>query len=597
MTNDFIQAAPERCVPGSSNLSLLAVASNYDKALVERVKPIDIGSFDVQQWDVHDANTGRRILAYEVNYASRTNRTYSTVAYFDKSQHRAIHVHRPVYAPEAEGEESDRGSWISTIPATSRTTYRDNEWKRVGLMHIDDALRIIITTFLPHTARMDFTMGRDPLAAIRGLTSEEVRSLAQWMWHADHLDDNYFPPPLEETLAIYAVYAQRVADCEAPNTVGIGAIDGSGRAMYVSSPSAPAPRYDGVRDITADVIDFDGLLHMRVELGSVNIEPESPAWYAILLASKLDAVVIRALNHIYEPCHTFAGLDDHGPDVYREMCAFIGDDTVRGIDVWARLVANYRTAGSLPVVAHTNFEFGWMRKMISDETFPVALQISEALRYGQQIQIGALDIAEFAKTAVPDNPLVESVTMLKNGKVRVVLRDPVYPEFVLRRGATYTENEPGTVLSYMAVHAFDLDFRGTLTQFPSATAYADAECTKTARHTNITSAGHVCLGDINTVMSKEEIEARGGVAMPCVMDFVQMLKQCNLDSAYHTDKEFVLLDPESVTDTVWRSKEWDIPGLRRVDQHMDDFKAFLAAMSTSTTEEAAADEAAEGEGE
>jgi hypothetical protein len=173
--------------------------------------------------------------------------------------------------------------------------------------------------------------------------------------------------------------------------------------------------------------------------------------------------------------------------------------------------------------------------------------------------------------------------MLKSGKVRVVLHDPVYPEMVLRRGVTYVENEAGTVLSYMAVHAFDLDFRGTLTQFPNAHAYEDEECTRNARHTNITSAGHVCLGDINTGMSQAEVALRGGLAMPCVADFIQMLKQCNLDSAYNRDRGFVLADPGSVTEAEWGAKEWNIPGLSTITNHFD-FKALLAKAPPASTE-------------
>ena len=349
-------------------------------------------------------------------------------------------------------------------------------------------------------------------------------------------------------------------------------------------------------DIEATVIDVDGLIHARVELGSVGVVPKSPAYYAALLGHKVDSNVVHALNRRNGVDRTFADLYELGDSSFQEVGSFIGDDTVHSIEVWARLVKNYRTAGSLPVVAATGFDHGWTRQIVNDEAFPVANQIRDTLRYGQQIQIGAVDIEEFARTAVPDNPLVQSVKMLKNGKVRVVLREPVYPEFVLRRGCTYTENEPGTTLSFMAVHAFDLDFRGTLTQFPSATAYEDEECTKTARHTNITGAGHVCLGDINTQMSEQEIVARGGVAMPCVADFIQMLKQCNLDSAYHRDRNFVLADPSSVTDAQWEAKQWNIPGLRQVDQHMNDFKAFLAAMSAPSAPAGTAAPAAE-EGE
>jgi hypothetical protein len=595
LQSEFIPKPPARSLPGSSNLSLLTGASQFDPAHVEKGELPETVTVDVSQWGVTVPEThsggiaGTPIVAYEVGFNRHVRRSYFSPGFLDKSQHRSAYQIRAVYGTEVESEKY--GEWIAgTLPAP-RNEARKSEWEITGLMHIDDALRLILSTFLPNTARHVAARGGDALACLRELTEVEVRSLAQWMWYADHLSDNSYPPPLEESLALYAVFVQKVMDDIESNVIGVGGLEGAGTALYVVGPSNFSTRYDGEQDIEATVIDEDGLVHSHVELGSVGVVPKSPAWYAALLGYKVDSNVIHALNRRNGVENTFADLYDLGPHAFKEVGDFIGSDTVRSIEVWARLVKNFRTAGSLPVIAATGFEHGWIRQIVNDEAFPVANQIRDALRYGQQIQIGAVDIEEFAKTAVPDNPLVKSVKMLKNGKVRVVLREPVYPEFVLRRGCTYTENEPGTTLSFMAVHAFDLDFRGTLTQFPSATAYEDEECTKTARHTNITGAGHVCLGDINTKMSEQEIAARGGVAMPCVADFIQMLKQCNLDSAYHRDRNFVLADPSSVTDAQWEAKRWEIPGLRQVDQHMDDFKAFLAAMSTAPAQPAQEGEA------
>ena len=602
LQNEFVPVQPARNLPGSSNLSLLTGASQFDPALIEKGKLPETITVDVSQWDVTlpqthmGATTGTRVIGYEIGINRHSRRSYFSPGYLEKSQHHSATQIRAIYDKVDASATTTFGEWNAGPLSAERSEDRKAEWAVTGLLHIDDALRLILSTFLPHTARHVAARGDDPLACLRELSQLEVRSFAQWMWYADHLSDSSYPPALEESLALYAVYVQKVVGDIETDVIGIGGLEGAGRAVYVVEPSNESRRYDGEMDITATVIDVDGIIHSHVELGSVGVVLKSPAYYAALLGHKVGPTVIHALNRRNGVDNTFADLYELGDDVFKTVGDFIGDDRVQSIEVWARLVKNYGTAGSLPVVAATGFSHGWTRQLVNDEAFPVATQIRDALRFGQQIQIGALDIEEFAKTAVPDNPLVQSVKMLKNGKVRVVLREPVYPEFVLRRGCTYTENEPGTTLSFMAVHAFDLDFRGTLTKFPSATAYEDEECTKTARHTNITGAGHVCLGDINTEMSEREIAARGGVAMPCVADFIQMLKQCNLDSAYHRDRNFVLADPDSVTDAQWEAKQWNIPGLRQVDQHMNDFKAFLAAMSTTPAPaETAASAADEGE--
>jgi hypothetical protein len=114
----------------------------------------------------------------------------------------------------------------------------------------------------------------------------------------------------------------------------------------------------------------------------------------------------------------------------------------------------------------------------------------------------------------------------------------------------------------MSIHAFDLTFNGSLNNFPNARAYSDAECTQTARHSNINSNGSVCLGDINTA-------GEGRSTVPCLGDFLQMLRQCNLDSAYRRAKDFILADPSSVTETQWNATRWEIPGLRRIENALN----------------------------
>jgi len=197
-------------------------------------------------------------------------------------------------------------------------------------------------------------------------------------------------------------------------------------------------------------------------------------------------------------------------------------------------------------------------------------KLSRALDSRNTMSVNAGDVEAFARSQLPANSLVESVTALPDGRVRIILREPVRANLVQRYGHTYVEDPPGEVLRDMVVAAFDLDFRSSTNGFPNATAYADRECQRRAKHTNISQhEGRVCLGDLNRQMSDAEIEARGGFALPSIGDFVGMLRQCNLDSPYNGDRHFVLRHPELVSEEEWRRRasrtgngEWNVPGLR-----------------------------------
>jgi hypothetical protein len=572
--------SPVRNVPGNSNLSLLTGVTNYDKSMapfeaLPATVTIDVTDFDLSY---KDCTVVRPVQVIEINfeasryYSVRPNRCTD-------SKYRSWRRYRLGLVNEENPAELKFTEW-DTLANQTR-----NSSATIGNMPVMDALLVYFTSFASNSVRYEVAAGQDPMGPLRGMTGEEIAGFVTWLFNHDTLSENYsILHSTELVLAWFREDYARIVSGRRSNCAGIGDIVGAGSVRIVSKAERSSAYVDHPteveRDFIADVIDDRGVFHSRAHVSTLGVELYSPAWYAVELASKCNPITLKALNFRRGIDDTFGDvLDLEGEDVFRELVSFIGEETVSNATVWAKLLANFRAVGGLPVVAPSNFDTNWINRVIDRNSFNVAPTIGDALRYGQRIDISAVDIAEFAKTSIPENGLVKNVKMLKNGKVRVVLREPVYPEFVQRRGATYTENEPGTVLSYMAVHAFDLDFRGTLTQFPNATAYADEECTQTARHTNITSCGRVCLGDINTQMSKQEIEARGGVAMPCVADFVQMLKQCNLDSAYNSSKEFVLLDPGSVTEEQWRAREWDIPGLRRVDQHMNDFKAFMEAMS------------------
>ena len=595
MRNEFVAIKPTQSVPGSSNLSLITSAAAYDPALMEKATLGKILTVSADGWEclarpLNDQSITRIVSGYEVDFARSARRMSMGASTVNGQFYRNWFFVRDVYAvgeeEPGEGQLAKYGQWVQGCGLGSRSG------KASSLISVHDALRILLSTFTFPSQLHVQAGGLDPLAALRGRSAENVAGFVHWILAHSVYGESYSEHTFEEMVAAYDRQVGLIMDDKVTHTIGVGSLEGAGRCAVIVAPNGRGYSpwmEDGTDDILVSAVTTDGCLETNVHLSTLGAAPGSPAWHAAILGGKCGGELIHALNRRLGVDNTFGDVVNLGGESFRDLVAFIGEETVHNAEQWAKLIANFRSAGALPVVASTGFDMNWIRGMISDGAFPIASSINDACRWGAKIEISAIDLAEFARTSVPDNPLVKSVTMLKSGKVRVVLHEPVYPEMVLRRGVTYVEDEAGTILSYMAVHAFDLDFRGTLTQFPNAQAYEDEECTRNARHTNITSAGHVCLGDINTGMSQAEVELRGGLAMPCVADFIQMLKQCNLDSAYNRDRNFVLADPESVTEAQWNAREWSIPGLSTITNHFD-FKALLAKAPPASTEPAPAEE-------
>ena len=236
--------------------------------------------------------------------------------------------------------------------------------------------------------------------------------------------------------------------------------------------------------------------------------------------------------------------------------------------LWTKLITFARQSHGISVCHVENFDSDWIHSLLATVPRTQADELYHTIERSRTLNVEAVDIEQFARTSLPANSFVESVTALKNGRVRVVLKEPVRPVLVQYGGKTYMEEEPGTVFNQeMVVAAFDLDLRCARSGFPDAYAYADRDCTRAAIHPNIQrGAGSVCLGDINRgEMTAAELQARGGVALPSIGDFVQMLRQCNLDSAYNRDRETLLQRPNSVSKGDWNKTPWNIPGLRLVE--------------------------------
>ena len=546
-----ITTPPRAAQAGASNLALLS----HIEVPAERVAPFAAQrsiELDVRQWDVFEPNSNRRVVGMIAHVEDSRYRRSINYSWTSASVYRRWTPVSICY------EAPEEGSTTNTPYKLSYPTGRGIRNEAI-LPPVYDALTYLVSAFLNNGRPLDV----DPLDPVRDLSAEELSSLAYWF--ADECERADEQNDLRKLVAMWRAHIQRVVDGTAASAV-IGNREGAGRVRIIHD--IDQTYLGSTQEISAAVVLDDGLYVPEVPLVLL-MERDSDAWYCAHLARKMSSEVLIGLRRTGDPEDTLSIM---APGVARELNDFLGKERIGSGEALHRLLTGYRDVGEVPVVAFNGFGYSWTNSVIDSITWGgLPQQIGDALYFGNRIEVSAVDIEEFARTSVPANDLVESVTMLQNGKVRVVLRELVYPTMVQRRGRIYIEDEPGTVLSDMGVAAFDLDFRGTLTKFPDATAYADPECTRTAKHTNITSAGgRVCLGDINTDMNRQEIEARGGVAIPCLADFLQMLRQCNLDSAYNRDKNFVLADPSSVTEEQWEAREWNIPGLRCVDVRFGD---------------------------
>jgi hypothetical protein len=249
-----------------------------------------------------------------------------------------------------------------------------------------------------------------------------------------------------------------------------------------------------------------------------------------------------------------------------------GTWSINDLAQWETLLAHIpemASNGFGVTITHTDWAkslLGWLAR---PELGNMASNFVRYVNGYARIEVNTANLAKFFKEEMTDHPFVESVTSISAAVLRVVLREFVRPVTVVRRGRTYIEDIPGTLHHELGIHAFDLKFAKNNTSFPSAQAYSDKKCTISAKHTNISSSGAVCLGDINRTMSDMEVQSRGGFRHATLEEFIQMLRQCNLDSAYNSERGFVLEHPGMISDDDWRdfgkqNPEVTVPGLREL---------------------------------
>ena len=409
----------------------------------------------------------------------------------------------------------------------------------------------------------------NPLLVFADFDAEELINAARWLFRTNEramISEELFD--FRNRLDEFRGAGRRIAATPGsfiPLT-GVGGADGllgtvvPGEYRWVRAP-----------DDTAVLVDDEYRLRVGVPFDAF---PEDSTVRPLL---RILRRVNSRLVQVMHMAHGETGLVDllvgKGDEFLRRAADFLEHDSVHltTAEELDRLVCGLERARE---ARYCQYEAnnGWIAQMFKTITRPDASEHAAARLYSEitsrrSFNTSAIDVEEFARTSLPKNSLVERVTAKKDGKVRIVLKEPIQPCMIQRNGKTYVEDVPGTIIAEMKIAAFDLDFSSSQRGFPEAIAYADKECTTVAKHTNISSGqGRVCLGDIGTKMSDAEIAARGGFAIPSLGDFIQMLRQCNLDSAYNRSREFVLMYPDDVTDAEWNtSRTLNIPGLTFID--------------------------------
>ena len=328
------------------------------------------------------------------------------------------------------------------------------------------------------------------------------------------------------------------------------------------------------REITSVILNSGTLCGLRYRDGRVQMSyPDelSPSGkIAFRIRSSLDEEVVQLLDA--RPGGLLAALSKCTLAELTELDRFIDRTREVKLAIWDRIYHNRKLLTSGQACASNAVTFGakWWENAV-DVVMNSALQQTIARHAplispsNSRLRVSAVDVEDFART-IPAHPLVERVFSQSKNTLVIVLRESLQPDTIQRQGRTYVEEVPGTVISNMVIRAFKLSLDDLVQGFPRISAFADSECTVAARHTNIM-GGIVCQGDLMQTMSSAEVAERG-FAFPSIGNLVQMLRQCNLDSAYHRDRDFVLKDPSIVSMSEWTSPRLEIPGLRCVTLHI-----------------------------
>ena len=454
--------------------------------------------------------------------------------------------------------------------------FRENDSRTRQMNVFTDPEKVMLTALISLTRLGTQDMWKEaaillgnPMEVFRGWSAEDIINAARWMYRSNEralISEELFD--FHNRLDEFRNAGHRIA--EAPGSfIPLAGVGGAEGLLGTVVPG----EYRRVRAPDETVVIVDDQYRLRVGVPFSAFPEDSTIRPLLRILCRVTPRLVQVMHLSHGPSGLVDLLVGKGDEFLRRAADFLEHDSVSlsTAEELDRLVCGLERAREARYCQH-EANNGWIAQMFttithSGSTEPPASKLYSEISSRRSFNTSAIDVEEFARTSLPKNSLVESVTAKKDGKVRIVLKEPIQPCMIQRNGKTYVEDVPGTIIAEMKISAFDLDFSSTRRGFPEAIAYADKECKTVAKHTNISSGqGRVCLGDIGTKMSEAEIAARGGFAIPPLGDFIQMLRQCNLDSAYNRSRDFVLMYPDDVTDDEWNtSRVLKIPGLTYID--------------------------------
>lgn len=560
--------APETQMASTSRLGALPLLSEDIPEIV--VPPFTELLLDIYEWTQNDE------LSYSVHMWGVFNAAGSIIELAEGEL--AVRRSRPVAisAVRSRSNRWYRGEYcrppenvfVHMANGDKVRVYKDGDeesdsfrWPGTTVTYITQLLRLF---HWDNTVAEICQLRGDLFASLRGKSRLWMISFSRWLANNHGTEIIKSSMRLETYLLEFGLYSEVEMRAQEFGRLMVSGWEGQGEVVQI----VEIHRFfqdDEFRTRISAVLN-DGTYVHQGKTGELGIVYKSPFWHALRLINQIEPRLRKELVRRHGPHAALCELQEKDPSWIERAAEYIGNETIGSYSAYKRLLDGLDNITESPICVTFGFETNWVSNFYDKFVWNQAhvLRSQFQARSGS-FDVDGIEIEKFARENLPQNSLVESVTSLKNGQVRVILREPIQPYLIQRRGRTYVEEVPGTIAD-MTVAAFDLNFKADRSGFPHAKAYRNRECTEVAQHTNISqSLGSVCLGDINREMSDLEVEMRGGIAMPSLGDFIQMLRQCNLDSAYNSSKSFVLRHPDSVTDAQWAEPVWNIPGLRVFD--------------------------------
>ena len=542
------------------------LAAGYVSApTVPQVMVIDLSDFDITQRSV----ANKIQLPGEEDGTERTDKRLLN-----------LYIHTEIYTSmrifgawrtsfsvilQFEGDEPPpMKEWVGTVMDNAVKLH--NLCK--SLTNRDDVLGMlctILSTYDSFVLADLLLQNADPIEPFRGADPQWLLGFARWLMMVYCSDGKDRPANIPEMVAAIQTYQEAISAVYevGSNFICVEGLAGNGGITHIAKT---------VNASFFNILTEEGILLVNVRFGrdsnfvdGVTVI-DTEFGHAVEMLDYLKKDARTALKLRFQQSPTLQQFTSLPVAERKEILEVLSNGLISSIETikhWEVLFSGREALKRVAVRSITGYQVGrtdWIESLIQKARFDGnTQQLYNAFNYSMRMTITD---EELRQTEIPDNPLVQSVEMIRSGRMRIVLREIIYPTIITKNNRSFVEIEGGTVLSDMGVAAFDLTFpREGVSGFPSASAYLDFECTIPAKHTNITTGGHVCLGNIND-HSRRNTE---DLQIPSVGDFVQMLRQCNLDSAYNRSKDFVLADPSIISDTDWNAGLHMVPGLVEID--------------------------------